>query len=202
MNAAPNIRRLRRAELPSDTVLLARFLIGKFVVHDSAEGRVAGRVVESEAYLADDPASHSYRGRTARNDSMFLERGRAYVYRIYGASLCLNVASERRGVGAAVLIRALEPLEGITLMERRRAGAALRDLARGPGRVTRALGVDLSHDGIDLCTSGALWLGVATGPPPDVGASVRIGLSRAADEVLRFYARDSPFVSGPRRLSP
>jgi DNA-3-methyladenine glycosylase len=199
---AARVRRLRRAELPSDTVELARFLIGKVIVHDAAEGRASGRIVETEAYLSDDPASHSYRGPTARNAAMFLERGRAYVYRIYGRSLCLNVASERRGVGAAVLIRALEPLEGIPLMSRRRNDAAPRDLSRGPGRVTIALGVGTEHDGVDLCGSGTLWLGAAPDAGGEVGVSVRVGLTRAADRVLRFYERSSAFVSGPKHLSP
>lgn len=196
------IRRLRRSELPFETVELARFLIGKILVHDGAGGRVSGRIVETEAYLPDDPASHSFRGRSQRNASMFLERGRAYVYLIYGTSLCLNVASETRGVGAAVLVRALEPLDGLPLMRARRGDGAPRDLARGPGRVTAALGVGREHDGIDLCGRGPLWLGVAPGAGGEVGASVRIGINRAADRVLRFYERANTFVSGPERLSP
>jgi DNA-3-methyladenine glycosylase len=188
--------------LPVETVALARFLIGKILVHDGAEGRVSGRIVETEAYLPDDPASHSFRGRSERNASMFLERGRAYVYLIYGTSLCLNVASETRGVGAAVLVRALEPLEGLPLMRSRRGDGTLRDLARGPGRVTAALGVAREHDGVDLCGRGPLWLGVAPGAGGEVGASVRIGINRAADRVLRFYERSNAFVSGPKRLSP
>lgn len=202
MRGAPRVRRLRRSELPVETAGLARFLIGKVIVHDGSDGRTSGRIVETEAYLPDDPASHSFRGRSARNASMFLERGRAYVYLIYGTSLCLNVASETRGVGAAVLIRALEPLEGLPLMRHRRGGAPARDVARGPGRVTSALGIEMEHDATDLCGRGALWLGVAPGAGGEVGASARIGISRAADRVLRFYERSSPYLSGPKRLSP
>jgi DNA-3-methyladenine glycosylase len=133
---------------------------------------------------------------------MFLERGHAYVYRIYGRSLCVNVASETQGVGAAVLLRALEPLVGIDLMRARRNGAPLADLARGPGRLTVALGITTEHDGVDLCTDGPLRIVKAAGTRADIGDSVRIGLTKAAGEVLRFYERGNTFVSGPRRLSP
>ena len=102
----------------------------------------------------------------------------------------------------AVLLRALEPLDGIALMQRRRATIIERDLARGPGRLTQALGVEMSDDGLDLCAKGVLWLAHHGGPEPEVGASVRIGLTRAAGAVLRFYERSSAFVSGARRLSP
>jgi DNA-3-methyladenine glycosylase len=195
------VARLRRADLPIETVELARFLIGKIVTHDAAGGRAAGRIVETEAYLPDDPASHSFRGKTPRNGSMFLERGFAYVYRIYGTSLCLNVSSDELGVGAAVLVRALEPIGGLPLMARRRPGVAEVELARGPGKLTVALGIAMSHDGVDLCARGPLWLGALRAPAPEVGTSVRIGLTRAAAEPLRFYERRSVFVSGPRRLS-
>ncbi|HXF33328.1 MAG TPA: DNA-3-methyladenine glycosylase, partial [Candidatus Acidoferrales bacterium] len=127
-------RRIRRQDLPADTAELARFLLGTVVVHDLPEGRVAGRIVESEAYLPlVDPASHAYRGPTLRNRSMFLIRGFAYVYLIYGVQYCLNVTSEGKGIGAAVLIRALEPVEGIEIMRRRRRVERERDLTRGPG---------------------------------------------------------------------
>ena len=181
---------------------MARFLIGKILVHDSPGGISAGRIVETEAYLPSDPASHAFRGRTPRNGSMFLARGFAYVYRIYGTSLCINVTSERAGIGAAVLIRALEPIAGVELMKLRRPGINLRDLARGPGRLTAAMGIGYEDDGIDLCGGAHLWIGALRAPSPDVGESVRIGITQAADKVLRFYERGSDFVSGPRRLSP
>jgi len=202
VTARSPLRRLRRSELPVDTVELARFLIGIVLVHDGAGGRVSGRIVETEAYPLGDPASHAYRGRTRRNGAMFLERGLAYVYLIYGTSVCMNVTSEEFGTGAGILVRALEPLDGIAAMERRRGTDSLRDLTRGPGRLTQALGIQLSDDGADLCKPGPLWLARRAGPDSDVGASVRIGLTRAADAVLRFYERSNPFVSGVRRLSP
>ena len=105
-------RRLRRSELPVDTKELARFLIGKALVHDSPGGRMSGRIVETEAYVVGDAAAHSFRGMTPRNRSLFLEHGHAYVYFIYGAWFCLNVSGEAEGVGGGVLLRAVEPVEG------------------------------------------------------------------------------------------
>src|SRR3954466_8925673 len=107
---------LTRAELPSDTAALARFLIGKIMVRELRRGVVSGRIVETEAYVVGDAAGHAYRGLTPRNPSLFLERGHAYIYFMYGRSCMVNVSSEAPGIGAGVLIRALEPLEGIPIM--------------------------------------------------------------------------------------
>jgi DNA-3-methyladenine glycosylase len=196
------VRRLRRAELPADTEELARFLIGKTVVRQLPEGRISGRIVETEAYVVGDAAAHAFIGLTRRNRSLFLKRGHAYVYFAYGSCCLLNVSSETRGVGAGVLLRALEPLEGIELMQRLRGLTRIRDLARGPGRLAEALHVDLRLDGADLCTPGDLWLGTAVRETGPIGVSVRIGITRDAHRELRFYERGSPFVSGPRSLSP
>ncbi len=194
-------RLLATGELPPDTVALARSLIGKILVRDTAEGLISGRIVETEAYPVGDPAGHAFRGMTPRNRSLFLGRGHAYVYRIYGVSYMLNVASELPGVGAGVLIRALEPMEGVAIMRQNRGVQSLRALARGPGRLAQALQIDQRLDGVDLCRSGPLWLACDDQPGQDIGASVRIGLSRAADLVLRFHVRGDPFVSGPRALN-
>jgi DNA-3-methyladenine glycosylase len=113
----------------------------------------------------------------------------------------LNVSSEAPGVGAGVLIRALEPLEGVAIMRRNRGALRLRDLARGPGRLTAALRIDRGLDGADLCQEGPLWLGRGDREPGAIGQSTRIGLSREAERPLRFYLRESPFVSGPRSLN-
>lgn len=162
-----------------------------------------GRIVETEAYVMDDPASHAYRGMTARNRSMFGLHAHAYVYRIYGTSWCLNVSSEAPGIGAAALVRALEPLAGLESMRRRRGRDGLRDdeLARGPGNLCRAFGIGPELDGIDLDTDPRLAL-ADDGTTLPVGRSVRIGLTRAAERELRFYARGSRAVSGRRALSP
>jgi len=198
---ARRLRRLRRSELPPDTVALARYLIGSIVVRDSPEGRAAVRIVETEAYLPGDAAAHSFRGETARNRSLFRARGTAYVYLIYGTWYCLNVAAETRGVGAGVLIRAGEPILGAALMRARRPKSPERDLARGPGRLAAALAVDLRLDGVDLCGPGPLWLAAPLQAGQTIGTSVRIGLTREAHRALRFYERGSDFVSGPRRLN-
>jgi DNA-3-methyladenine glycosylase len=198
--SANSVRRLHRAELPLDTVELARFLIGKTLVHEVGGIRFSGRLVETEAYLVGDAASHAFRGETARNRSMFHERGHAYVYIAYGCWPMLNVSSEAMGVGAGVLLRALEPLEGIAEMHRRRATDRLVDLARGPGRLAAAMRVTLAEDGLDLCGEGPLWLGEALRAPAQIGVSVRIGITKEATRPLRFYERGSAFVSGPRRL--
>ncbi len=139
---------------------------------------------------------------TPRNAPMFLEPHRAYVYRIYGTSLCVNVTSEKGGSGAAVLIRALEPLEGLDLMESRRGTARVRDLCRGPGRLCAALDVGISLNGHDLVRGSELWIGASAGPPPAIGSSARIGITRAAERPLRFYEVGSPYLSGPKSLSP
>ena len=192
---------LERSELPVDTVELARHLIGKVVVREAPDGALSGRIVETEAYPVGDAAGHAYRGETGRNHALFLCRGHAYVYLAYGASYMLNVSSEPAGVGAGVLIRALEPLWGIAQMQRNRRVQSLRDLARGPGRLAQALEIDRRLDGIDLCRVGPLWIARDLGEAPEIGASRRIGLSRAADRLLRFYARGDRFVSGPKALN-
>src|SRR5579872_3292316 len=118
------VRRLRRVQLPADTVALARYLIGKTLVRDDPDGRTSARIVETEAYLVGDAACHAFRGPTPRNRTLFLARGHAYVYLIYGVSFMLNVSSETVGVGAGVLLRAAEPLEGLALMAARRGRPA------------------------------------------------------------------------------
>src|SRR6476619_3126733 len=145
---------LPRAELPIDTEALARYLIGKELVRELPEGAASGRIVETEAYVVGDAAGHAYRGMTERNRSLFLERGHAYIYVAYGSSYMLNISSEMLGIGAGVLIRALEPLEGIPIMRLNRGIERLRDLARGPGKLTMALRVDRRLDGLDLCREG------------------------------------------------
>jgi DNA-3-methyladenine glycosylase len=196
---------LRRRALPRDTIALAKYLIGLTLVHETSEGLIAGRIVETEAYLGtSDPASHAFRGRTPRNASMFLTRGHAYVYMTYGMHFCLNVSGGPEGSGEAVLFRAIEPREGLDLMRAHRElgpDTATVALASGPGRLTQAFGVDRAFDGVDLCSDGPLRL-LAGREAGEIGTSVRIGLTRAADFPLRFYERGNPHVSGPRRLSP
>jgi len=194
--------RLAPADLPIETRALAKALLGRVLVRQSKEGITAGRIVETEAYLPNDPACHAYRGKSPRNASLFGPPHRAYVYQIYGTSYCFNLSSETDGKGAGVLVRALEPIEGLEIMQGRRATTVARDLCRGPGRLCRALGIDRSLDGIDLFVHPHLWLAHAGGFPARVRSGPRIGITRAAERRLRFYAAGNRYVSGPARLNP
>jgi DNA-3-methyladenine glycosylase len=179
---------------------LARDLIGQRLVRETSAGRCGGRIVETEAYLAArDPACHAARGLTKKNAAMFGPPGRAYVYMIH-ARWCLNAVTEAEGVPSAILIRAIEPLEGIDLMQERRGTSVLRDLARGPARLCEALAIDRTYNHWDLTRGRELW--IAREPareqaPLRIARSGRIGISSARRRLLRFYLAGSPFVSGP-----
>jgi len=197
------LKRLKRSALPSETVALAKALIGLVFVRESPQGRAAGKIVEVEAYLSkSDPASHAHRGETKRNASMFLAPFHAYVYKIYGTSFCVNVSSNEAGIGEAILIRALQPLDGVPLMMQRRGTQAVRDLCRGPGRLCQALAIDRGLDGVDLLESPELWIADGGLKSDRVRKSKRIGITKAADRHLRFYEVGNPHLSGPRHLSP
>jgi DNA-3-methyladenine glycosylase len=197
---AHEVYRLSRASLPSDTAELARYLIGKTIVRKIGRNRLTGRIVETEAYPPGDRSGHAYRGRTPRTQTLFMDRGFAYVYFIYGTSYMLNVTAEEPGVGAGVLLRAIEPLEGINLMKRLRKTEKLRDLARGPGRLAAALEIDKRFDGVDLCVDGPLWLGTAVRETARISATVRIGITREVDRRLRFFEAGNSFVSAPNGI--
>lgn len=163
---------------------------------------MSGRIVETEAYVVGDASSHAFKGKTARNAALFLERGHAYVYFIYGCWFSLNVSAGRVGVGTGVLLRALEPLQGLDLMIRHRSGAArILDVARGPGRLATALDITRDLDGFDLCAGpGALWLADAVKSRGRLGTGPRIGISREAHRPLRFFEVGNPSVSRVRWL--
>ena len=200
-HASWRLRRLLRDELPVGTVELARYLIGKVIVHDTATGRLCGRIVETEAYPIGDAAGHAFRGRTPRDRSLFLGRGYAYVYLIYGISFLLNVTSERAGIGAGVLLRAVEPLDTTEFTKTARVRKGRGDLGRGPGRLTKVMKIDLRYDGMDLCSaSSPLWLAATRRKTGTIGESVRIGLTSGANRILRFYERGNENISGPKRL--
>jgi DNA-3-methyladenine glycosylase len=171
--------------------------LGHVLVSEVGGRKTAGRIVETEAYLGpDDPASHGYQARrTRRNASMFERPGTAYVYFTYGMHWCLNAVTEREGVPAAVLIRALEPLEGLTTMRRRRHTRSDRDLCSGPAKLCQALGVTGREDGVPL-TRGRLRIVRQGSRHRDaIIVTPRIGISRAADWPLRFLIEGSPWVS-------
>ena len=188
--------RLPRRFFVRDPVVLARDLLGRVLFYKTPEGLLAGRIVETEAYTgAADPASHAFRGRTARNAVMFGPAGHAYVYFTYGMHHCLNVTAGAQGTAGAVLLRALEPLAGVEIMRARGDHGPEGRLLSGPGKVGRAFGLSLVDNGRDF-TRGPL--GLATGAPvPDreVAISRRIGISRAVDLPYRFAVLSSPSVS-------
>jgi len=181
-----------------DPVTVARALLGCVLVSDAGGGRTAGRVVETEAYLgAEDPASHAYRGPTRRNVAMFGPPGHAYVYRIH-THHCVNVVTQPPGTAGAVLLRALEPLQGLDRMAARRGRpVAAARLASGPGCLCRALGIDDALYGWDLTAGARLWLCPAERPAARIAVTPRIGVTSAADRLLRFCDADSRSLSRP-----
>jgi len=192
--------RLRRDFYRRSTLTVARELLGQRLVRVVDDQRLAGLIVEVEAYIGeDDAACHAACGRTPRNEAMYGPPGHAYVYFIYGMHHCLNVVTEEEGFPAAVLIRALEPLEGLEIMRRYRPGKPDRELANGPAKLSQALAIGRSFNGVDLCTGEALF--IEEGRMVDqeeVGASPRIGIK--ADELARsvpwrFYLKGNDFVS-------
>ena len=192
---------LRRADLPVGTMELAQYLIGKTLVHELPTVRLSGVIVETEAYPPGDAAGHAFRGKTRGNQSLFLGPGYCYVYFTYGSSFMVNVTSEEPGVGAGVLLRALEPLEGIEIMQRFRKMTRTGDIARGPGRLAQAMQIDKRYDGVDLCAGEALWLGTAARRIGPICSSTRIGLTREVHRKRRFFESGNPYVSGPRSPS-
>jgi DNA-3-methyladenine glycosylase len=188
-------RALPRSFYARPALEVAPELLGKVLCHRRHGALTTGRIVEVEAYLgASDPASHAWRGPTDRNRAMFGPPGRVYVYFTYGNHFCMNVVTDFEGVASAVLIRALQPLEGIDVMQRRRGRDRIVDLASGPGKLAQALAIDRAAYGVDL-TAGPLWIEDDGHPGVSWVRTPRIGVSAAADLPYRFVVADSPFVS-------
>jgi DNA-3-methyladenine glycosylase len=186
---------------PSAAVVAPR-LLGHILVRETAEGTIAAVIVETEAYIVDDPACHGYGGESARNRSMYGPPGHAYVYFIYGVYWCVNAVCRPKGVAEAVLIRAVEPVGGIDLMRKNRPVAHDKQLTNGPGKLCTALAIDRALDGADLCDAQSpLW--IAQNPDHkklvlDRGPMItttRIGITKATHLPLRFYLKGSPWVS-------
>ncbi len=188
---------LPRAFYTRDTVGVARELLGKLLVRRLEGVELVGRVVEVEAYGGgDDPASHAYRGVTGRNRLMFGEGGFAYVYFTYGKHYCFNVTTEKDGVPGAVLIRALEPVTGIEMMQKNRGIKRVRDLANGPGKLTEALDITREQNGVDLTGGGALFIcRPRVAEDFEVVVAKRVGIRVGVDKPWRFYIKDNRFVS-------
>jgi DNA-3-methyladenine glycosylase len=201
---------LPRAFYARDAVTVARDLLDAVLVRISPEGVTAGRITETEAYTENDAASHSFGGQRTRNTPMFGPPGHAYLYYIYGAHYCLNAVTGAEGSGEAVLIRALEPLAGVELMQARRgltetgrparspdAAARARMLCGGPGRLCQAFALDLKYNGLDLTLGKDLWIAPSLLPVDSeaILATPRIGITRAQDYLWRFTLRGDPFTS-------
>lgn len=183
-----------------NTLTLSQLLLGCELVHESDEGTTAGIIVETEAYLTGDPACHAYRKKTNRNAAMFGPPGTLYVYLIYGYYHCLNVVTGPEGVGEAVLIRALEPTEGIDLMGQRRGldpttKAGLRGLCSGPGKLVIAMGVDRHQHNFSSLFTGPLYIRSRSLQDFEMVTTTRIGITQGADLPYRFYVKDNRFVS-------
>lgn len=191
-----NLRPLPRRFYARDPAEVARDLVGRLLVRETGGVRMIGRIVEAEAYSRDDPASHSFKGQTRRNVTMFGPPGHAYVYVSHGIHHCLNVTT---GGANAVLLRALQPVQGVQEMTRRRGVAEERLLCAGPGRVCQALGIGLADDGNDLTRRQEMWL--ATGEPAEaVAVTARIGISTAAEVPWRFVEEGSRYASRPVKV--
>jgi DNA-3-methyladenine glycosylase len=188
-------KKLPRSFYNRPTLKVAKELIGKYLVVNKNGKSLSGKIVETEAYIGpDDPASHAYKGMTKRNKIMFGNPGYAYVYFTYGMYHCLNFVTEKKGYPAAVLIRALEPIDGIEVMTRRRKKKKIEDLTSGPGKLCQAMGIDRSLCGADLCgkTIYVEDRGEKTGA---IVSTNRIGIDQGKDKKWRFYIKNSRFVS-------
>ena len=177
-----------------DTLTLAEKLLGCSLVYDSPEGRTSGIIVETEAYLKDDPACHAYRKKSVRNAPMFEGAGVAYVYQIYGMYYCFNIVSGVEGTGEAVLIRALEPVEGIDLMQKRRKTNELKNLCSGPGKLVIAMGITKEFNFMPM-DSDEFYCTAPQNADFDIFTTTRIGITQGADLLYRFYVKGNKFIS-------
>jgi DNA-3-methyladenine glycosylase len=191
--------KLPRSFYAQPTIQVARQLLGKYLVRRHSDGKTVGKIVETEAYVGPhDLACHAAKGRTPRTEVMFGPPGYAYVYFIYGVYYCLNIVSEEVGHASAVLIRALEPVEGIELMQKRRRTEELRKLVSGPGKLCLAMAIDKALNGADMCRGNILYVEDRDEAAPKIGARPRIGVDYAGkwkDKPWRFLIRGSDFVS-------
>ncbi len=195
---APALRVLPLSFYARPTAAVARDLLGKVLVRHVRGRTLVGRIVETEAYTAGDPASHAFRGRTERNRALFGEVGRAYIYQTHGMNFCLNIVAKKGKPAGGVLIRALEPLEGIRLMERSRHGASLRRLASGPGNLSKAMRIGPELYGADLTKAGPLFIAADGSPRLKVRRTRRIGVTAAQDKLWRFVVEGSSYITRPR----
>jgi len=189
-------RLLSSAFFARDTVKVAPDLLGKYLVRLTDSGRIIGRIVEVEAYRgSDDPASHAFRGLTPRNRPMFGDPGHAYVYFTYGNHYCLNITTQKSGMPGAVLLRALEPVEGVNVMRRFRPNVPDSELTNGPGKLTKALAIDKSLNEQDMTIRGPLFVADLGKGDLEIWSSTRVGIREGLDRLWRFYIKGNPYVS-------
>jgi DNA-3-methyladenine glycosylase len=183
--------------LTSDTLTIAKKLLGYRLVHESEDGITAGIIVETEAYLQDDPACHAYRKKSIRNAPMFGVAGTVYVYQIYGMHFCVNIATNRKDIGEAVLIRALEPTDGIDLMEKRRKTDVIKNLCSGPGKLVQAMGIHKGMNEWHILDSSLRIYNPADNDysNSEIITTTRIGITQGADLPYRFYLKGNGFIS-------
>jgi DNA-3-methyladenine glycosylase len=202
MPSHPKLQCLKRSFYEPSASVVALELLGHWLIRNTPEGMCGGVIVETEAYLCDDPACHGAPGLTARNKVLFGEPGHGYVYFIYGCHYCVNAVCQPQGTAEAVLIRALEPVFGEELMRRNRPVSKTRDLTNGPGKLCQAMAIDRKLDGVDLCNPASPLI-IAQNPEFNrlrkslgpVVTTTRIGITRAATLPRRFYLKSSKFVS-------
>ncbi len=195
-------KKLKRNFYTHDTILIAKDLLGKIFVKNDSKNLLAGKIVEVEAYHGkDDQAAHTFIGKTERNKIMFEEGGFFYVYFTYGAHFCCNVVTEKKGIGSAVLIRAIEPIQGLEIMAKNRFGKKLinekekHNLTNGPGKICQAFGINKKHYGIDLTGNKIYLLNNRKIPEDKIITAKRVGIKKSVDLMWRFYIKDNPYVS-------
>jgi len=188
---------LPRSFYARDTIVVAKELLGKYLVRRTDDGEIVAKIIEVEAYRgSDDPASHAYKGETPRNRLMFGKAGFAYVYFIYGNHHCLNVTTEPEGVPGAVLIRAVEIVDGLELARKNRKARSNVELSNGPGKLTKALNISKVHNGLDLCQPHELFICASeTIESFETENSKRIGVKAGGEKSWRFHVKDNRFVS-------
>lgn len=190
-NSVMSFAILKKSFFNKPTIKVAKNLLGKFLVHKN----LVGKIVETEAYLKNDPASHAFKGKTERNKSVFGRPGISYVYFTYGMHYCFNVVTNK-GFGEAILIRALEPVEGVEIMKKNRKMNEIKNLCSGPAKLTIALGIIRKEDGVDLTNkNSSLKLMQGKKEKFKIVATQRVGISQAKEKPYRFYIKGSEFVS-------
>ncbi len=187
--------KISRNFFKNTTIEVAKNLLGCVLIHETPHGKVSGVIVETEAYLHNDPASHSFNGQTKRNSPMFLDAGVAYVYFTYGMHFCFNVVTNKKGIGEAVLVRSVKPLEGIERMKKRRRVSDAKNLCNGPAKLVEAFGITKEMNG-DSLISGKLRIELPREKGKlKIGSSRRIGITRGAEFKRRFFIKGNEYLS-------